>query len=433
MCRDCRASGRADPKSGAFRELAGKASSIHRSGRFGPFRLVCLAPGSVAQLVGIAPTLFVSSALTFDPMQRSTCSLVILALSAALGAQSFTIVNPQANATTEGSTRISFPWGQGASDMRYQQICSLSVIANATGLLKQIAHRRDNDTIVSSGNYTAWNPDLTLSVSTSPFSASEMSPVFANNHGADLKQVFSGTLKWPAEAKMAPGPTKFVYAIPFQQSFLYLGNNGDLCYDVQRLSSGPNNNSLFFMDAASGAVGSPSQRVSVIGTGCSNPAGNNDVYFYNGFVPGSNYARLLLYNAANNSPAWWSVGNVANPGLDLAFLGAPGCKLYHNNLIIVAGMTSNSATAYKGRWQQVLSIPNNPAFNGATFLSQFALINDQHIGNAANFSVSDAHSVTLGTFKVGAPAHTEAHASGLAPANAALVQHGYGMITEFTF
>lgn len=344
------------------------------------------------------------------------------------------VVNPPTAATVEGNSRISFPWGQGATDMRYQQICSLSTIPTATGLLKQIAHRRDNDAIVASGNYTAWNPALTLAVSTSPMPAAHMSPVFADNVGKDVKQVFSGSLKWPAQTKMPPGPTSFAYTIPFQSTFLYLSANGDITLDVQRLQSGANNNRLFFMDALAGSISSKPQQVTSLGAGCSNPTGKNTVLFYNNWIPGSNFARLLLYNAANNSPTFWSVGlNPQSPPLDLAVIGAPNCRLYHDNIVLVSGQTSNRPTPYTSRWEQRFRIPNDPRLAGASFYSQFVLMSDQHIGNAAQLSVSSGDKVVIGTWIKGEPAHTEAHASGLAPTMAGLVQHGYGMITEFTF
>ncbi|MCB9888872.1 MAG: hypothetical protein H6836_04795 [Planctomycetes bacterium] len=351
------------------------------------------------------------------------------AVSASLAAQT-TVVVPAANATVEGTSRISFPWGQGATDMRYQQTCVLG----SSGLLKQIAHRRDNDTVVASSNYTAWSPALTLSVSTSPLAAAHMSPVFANNVGADVKQVFSGTLNWPAENKNSPGPTAFVYTIPFQSTFLYVSANGDINFDVQRLAAGANTNSLFFMDAAALPITSKPQSTSSLGAGCSTPPGNNIQLFYGNWIPGANYARLLLYNAAASSPAYWSVGiGQQTPPIDLTVIGAPGCNLYHTNNVLVPGSTSNSTSPYGGRWDQVFQIPNDPKLGGQTFYSQFVLLNDVGIGNAANLSVSDGQALTLGTWVPGEPAHSEAHQSGLAPTMAGLVQQGYGMITEFTF
>lgn len=367
-------------------------------------------------------------------MKHLTTGLSLFFAAAGTVPAQFTLVNPASAATTEGTTRISFPYGQGQTDMRYQQILALSTTSTATGLIKQIAHRRDNDTLVASGAYAAWTPDLDVSLSTSPLAAAHMSPVFANNVGTDVKQVHSGVLNWPAQAKVPPGPTAFAYTIPVNPPFLYISINGDLTIDVQRKQSQANNNPLFLMDATSGAISNQPNTSSVIGAGCSTPAGNNAVLVYGNWIPGSNYARILLWKAANNSPAYWSIGT--QPQLipiDLTVIGAPGCRLYHNNLILIPGMTTAPVAPYIGRWEQVLQIPNDNNLANFTFYTQYALLNDQHIGNAIGLSVSDALSVTVGVFTPGVPAHSEAHASGLNPTTAGLVQQGYGMVTEIQY
>ena len=95
--------------------------------------------------------------------------------------------------------------------------------------------------------------------------------------------------------------------------------------------------------------------------------------------------------------------------------------------------TTSRATPYTGRWEQRFKIPNDARLAGSTFYSQFVLLNDQHIGNSARLSVSRAQQVVVGSWIPGFPAHSEAHASGIAPTNASLVQQGYGMVTEFSF
>lgn len=354
---------------------------------------------------------------------------------ASLAPSQFTVVNPPAAAAVEGAQHASYPFGAAWSGMRYQQICALSSVPMSAGLLKQIAFRRDNNSSVTSGNYSAWNPDLILSVSTAALAPAHMSRNFTANHGNDLAQVFSGTLSWPAQLKVAPGPTGFVYAIPFQTSFPYTNTLGDICYDIQRLASGPNGNTQFYMDAASEPITSQPQTVTTIGTGCSRPSGKNNVSFNDAWIPGSGSASVHLRNApALISPLYWSVGITPNPaGFDLGIIGAPGCKLYHDNQVLVPGFTGGGTVGYTGNWVATFALPNNPAYAGFSIYSQFVLLDDNYIGNSARLSVSDAHRLTAGTYVPGVPFHSEAHTAVPGMPTVVVVRQGHGMVTEFSF
>ena len=337
-------------------------------------------------------------------------------------------VNPPANATVEGGSRISFPFGQGNGDMRYQQVCALSTQSTAVGQIDRIAFRRDNDTIVNSANYNAWTVDMTVSVSTSPRTPLTMSLDFATNVGTDVMQVHTGPLNWPAENKVPPGPTGFVYTVPFSAPFLYLPTKGDICVDIGRQPNNPNTNPLFFMDAAATGGGSSSR---LLGAGC--PAGSNKVVVYDNWGPGST-ARILEYTSTSNIPSVLSLsstspiwGGLLLP-VDLAPVGAPGCNIYGDNQILVPGMLGAT-----GRWDFTFEIPNNPMFGGLQVRTQFINFLDTNAGNAVNLSVSDGNEVTLATPTPGVPPHSEAHASGVNSTRGALLQQGYGMVIEFNF
>jgi hypothetical protein len=338
-------------------------------------------------------------------------------------------VNPRANATVEGTTRISFPFASRAP-FRFQMICSMQ---GNPGRISQVAFRRDNDTAVASMDYTAFSVDLDLTVSSSPRTAATMSRQFAANVGADARVVHTGLVNWPAQQKMPPGPTAFAYAIPMPAPFLFLGST-DITLDLA-LKNNLNTNTSFFLDANSSALGSGFSSVK-LGDGCPLPA-NNLVLAYNNWFPGAQ-ARILLYEAASNVPSVMLFGNnttnfngIPLP-FDLAPLGAPGCMLYTNIIAMITGMTSTAAL-YKGRLEHWLEIPADPTLSGVPLSVQFMNFLDTNAGNPANISVSQGFRITIGTLVPGMPPQSEAHDSSLTSVTAILLQQGYGPIVEFTY
>jgi hypothetical protein len=359
----------------------------------------------------------------------AAAALAVLATEAQ--AQLRQIVNPANRATVEGVSRIGFPWG-GNSPLRYQQICGLSADPTAIGLMNRVAFRRDNDTAVTSGDYAAFNPDFQLSVSTSPRTTMTMSKTFATNIGTDVQVVHTGSLNWPAQVKVPPGPTAFAYTVPFTTPFLYVSTTGDILLDFA-VTSPNNTNTSFFADADSASGGSVSRQ---LGAGC--PAGVNLVSVFTNWGPGST-ARILQYSGAGNVPSVLSIGSTSPTyggvplPFDLAPLGAPGCMVYHDNLLQIQGTMSGTSGIYTGRWDFSFVIPNNPMLAGFPVRTQFINLGDTGANNPLNLSVSAGHEITIATPAAGRPPQSEAHASGLSATEGALLQQGYGMVTEFQF
>jgi hypothetical protein len=358
--------------------------------------------------------------------RRLSLTMVGLALASTVAFAQTKQVFPAGDTSTEGPSQFGPPFNtSGTTATRYQQICGTSAVASLNGAIKQLAWRRAN-TLPSAGNYAAWKPPVDLTLSTAARPAAKMSNVFAKNVGTDAKLFFSGVLNWPAENKLSPGPSPFSYTVPGSASFLYLSSRGDLLIDVV-VKTGTASPSTFFLDAHPDSISAPPPQFTSLGPAC--PSGKNINYPYSGFVPGS-YTRTLLYNAANNSAAVWSVG-LNKQTFDLGLAGAPGCFLYHDNLVLVFGKTSNSTAAYSGRWDQFFTIPDNAQLGGLTFLTQYVLLQDTVIGNALGWSVSDGRQITLGTFTPGRPYFMEISAASTAT-SATLVQTT-GFITELTF
>ncbi len=359
----------------------------------------------------------------------AAAALAVLATEA--HAQLRQIVSPSNAATVEGVSRLGFPWG-GNSALRYQQLYGLSADPTAVGLINQVAFRRDNDTAVTSGNYAAFSPNFQLSVSTSPRTTMTMSKTFAANIGTDVQVVHTGSLNWPAQVKAPPGPTPFAYAIPFTTPFLYVSPTGDILLDFA-VTSPNNTNTSFFSDASPSGGGSVSRQ---LGPGC--PSGVNLVSVFSNWGPGST-ARILQYDGAGNVPSVLSIGSTSPTyggvplPFDLAPLGAPGCRVYHDNLLQIQGTMSGTAGIYTGRWDFTFEIPNNPFLAGFQVRTQFINLADIGANNPMNLSVSAGHEITIATPAPGRPPHSEAHASGLTATVAALLQQGAGIVTEFQF
>lgn len=363
-------------------------------------------------------------------IRLSTASLLLAAtLANGVAAQRF-FYTPPGNGTVEAPSRFAGPFG-GTASQRFQQICGLSGDPTAIGQINQVAFRRDNDTVVASGDYVAFSPDFTLTVSTSPRTTLTMSRTFAANIGNDATQVHTGVLNFPAQPKMPPGPTPFAYSVPFSAPFPYASPNGDILLDFA-VTSANNSNTLFFCDAGASGAGSSAR---TLGAGC--PAGSNLVSVSSNWGPGST-GRILQYNAAGNVPSVLSFGSNANSWngiplpIDLAVIGAPGCMVYHDNLANLVGNTSGTAGQYNGRWDVWLELPNNPFLAGLQLRTQFFNLFDTGVMNPANLSVSAGHEITFATPTPGVPPQSEAH-GGATATTAALLQQGYGIVAEFRF
>ncbi|MHC4514955.1 MAG: hypothetical protein ACYTGW_06070 [Planctomycetota bacterium] len=357
---------------------------------------------------------------------HASLTVLALALTSAVAFAQTKKVFPAIDTTQEGPSQFCPPFsGNPTSASRYQQICGTSVVPTLSGAIKQIAWRRAN-TLASAGNYAAWSPPIDLSLSTSPRPAAKMSNVFANNVGADNKLFFSGVLNWPAAPKLNPGPSPFSYVVPGKSAFVYIATKGDLLIDIIR-KPGAASPSPFCMDAHPDSISAKPPVITTIGTSC--PSGKNINYPFGSFLPGA-YARTLLYNAAGNSATVFSIGTKEKK-FDLGLAGAPGCWLYHDNALLIFGKTNRTSGTYTGRWDQFFSVPDVPSLAGATFYTQYVLLQDTAIGNPLGWSVSAAKKIVVGTFTPGRPYFMEISAASTAT-TASLVQTT-GYITEFTY
>jgi hypothetical protein len=100
---------------------------------------------------------------------------------------------------------------------------------------------------------------------------------------------------------------------------------------------------------------------------------------------------LSVANAQNVAPiAVLLAGDTAfQPGIDLTFLGAPGCEAYSN----ILASASVPLTFPGGTGTFTLPIPNTPTLTGVSFTSQYAALT---LNNALNLATSNGAEWTLG-------------------------------------
>lgn len=161
-------------------------------------------------------------------------TLTSLALTAVFASSAFgaLLVAPGAWATTEGPTNNTFPFGSSA--VRYQQVFAASEFASVGGplIITAMRFRRDGTAGSPFTDNITW--DVTLS--TTGAAPDAMNLTFANNIGADVVTVFTGTQAFNASSTAGP-PRDFEAPIVFTNPFTYNPANGNLLWDVTRFST----------------------------------------------------------------------------------------------------------------------------------------------------------------------------------------------------
>jgi hypothetical protein len=152
-----------------------------------------------------------------------------------------TIVSPGADASVEGSSNNGYPFNLSffsQPSMRYQQVFNSSEFSAAGSpmLITGIAFRPDSGT---GDAFSSTLSSVRIDLSTTSVNASTLSPVFANNVGANDAVVFNGALSL-SSAYLGPvgGPKNFDIVITLTTPFLYNPANGSLLMDVRNFGGG---------------------------------------------------------------------------------------------------------------------------------------------------------------------------------------------------
>lgn len=87
--------------------------------------------------------------------------------------------------------------------------------------------------LFQSNSFGATIPNITITMSTTSMPVDGLSPVFANNTGADAETVYQGTLPiYSTQSPSDSGPPPFDVVINLQHPFLYDPSKGNLLLDI---------------------------------------------------------------------------------------------------------------------------------------------------------------------------------------------------------
>lgn len=163
-------------------------------------------------------------------------SLAALALSAA-AASAASVVAPNANTSTLGNGQSNSPLGneRASGGGRYQQVYDAGQFSSfgASESISQIAFRAKQPIFGTLINNSVTVSNVQIQLSTTSKSAAfadanYISNQFADNIGADVKTVYSGSLTLTTPSS---GTALFGYVINLQTPFSYTKGNGNLLLD----------------------------------------------------------------------------------------------------------------------------------------------------------------------------------------------------------
>lgn len=273
---------------------------------------------------------------------------------------------------------------------RLQIVLGESHLASAVGAsFRALRLRRDGSPFdLRSG---AALVTLTASAS-SQIDAERPSPTFALNHGGTPTTLFAGTLPLPAAPRLqdrnaARWLAPDCVTIPFSAPFPYAG--GTLCLQLDIVPVSGNASSWWPVDAErDGTPGIAVTRGQACGAVIADRPASVDV---RALRVGSTVRFSTL--GTPGSIAVLVLGSATVGPIDLAFLGAPGCKLHV--LPEVTATASTSAAIVPGRpgaASLAVMLPNESRLAGAELHTQWLIVDGSRLTttNALDITVSAA-------------------------------------------
>jgi hypothetical protein len=272
----------------------------------------------------------------------TTTSFAVLALAAGLAAQAG-VVSPRPFTTLPGSSLNTHPLGPTVAtspSMRYQGIHD--DMQGRAGLIKGLAFRLNEGT---TGVATTIVMEVRISTAAGP--AAVASSTFDLNHGADRVAAVpaSTPFNFGAFPPLAPGPTPFLYAVPFQTSFAFAGAGG-IAWEM--LIASRTNTASFSLDATSAG---PLHMVGVgFGSGCLATGRMAEATATSSYSPAMQMVTPAAADLTSSAPGVMVLGlDAANWGpLSLPF-DLPGttghasgtCRV-HNDFVLGIGLTATA-------------------------------------------------------------------------------------------
>jgi hypothetical protein len=297
------------------------------------------------------------------------CALVILTLSSGAFAQQSKVI-PAANAKTEGSQLMVYPFGY--TTPRVQQVWDGGAITSSVAFIDGINFRGNAPRSTAMPGRSIRN--LTMDFGATSVSPATLTTTFASNITASMTTVVSGTYNLPPQPVLATSPSPFDVRFSWKTPVMFSSTSGDhLLMDVT--IPGAPGKSSYFLDAEVSSGGNRNGVVKPFGTtgSFSRPQKVQMAADTQTLVPGGaldircgsftqNYVGNLLFSLSNQS---W--GAISLP-LNLGILGAPGNNLYVGMDITLPFNTSPMSLGFESRLKS--PIPSQPPFNGLTFYTQ---------------------------------------------------------------
>ncbi len=294
--------------------------------------------------------------------------LAVLLFPACLAAQSRLVI-PSGLASREGNSSAWVPAKYAPS--RVQFLYSAKAMGGSPLRIQSLSLRRDG---LRRELFLLHKWDLEIFMSNLPGDpVAGYSRLWAGNRGKDYTCVMKKTsITFPASPPPSKAPAPFSITMALDKPFPYSGKAFLLEFAAH---AGTFSAAVWYADAetASGWVGAPSGGArSYSGTGCPRDFFNYGTYPYIGYVwrhygfSRADRKDLPALDILGTSST--HLGGIPLP-LDLAPLGAKGCRLYTDPALVFPSRTD--ASSREGRVEFDLGvIPNDPALVGAVYFEQ---------------------------------------------------------------
>lgn len=329
-----------------------------------------------------------------------------LCLLAAPASAQLTGYVPAGNATVEGNSTFTYPFGRAVGGI--QVIVDGSVLAQTfTSMLLSVAFR-PNGVLIGGATSTGYSSAYKITCWNTNVLASGMTAVPATNAGtATPTVVFNGTINFPNVGVSTVLPEPFSVAIPFTTGFPITPQATNLLMQVESVGSATPV-TTWNVDAISISKTLITGTASKVGTACAY-LGQTLAMTYGSTqtasaIPGGSITYPL---AATSTAAWPTViailaGTNAAPGfpIDLSVVGMPGCML-NVDPIATQAILATGSTYPSVSWP----IPALPTLvGGAVYVQNLGL---NSLSSLTGAVTTDAYAVMIGNSGSAYPVTTQ--------------------------
>jgi len=334
-------------------------------------------------------------------MRSLSLALVSLGLAALAGAQTVTI--PPGFATKEGGSYF-YRLGNYRY-VRQQAIYGSQLMPKAPLSIKVLKIRRDGTQ--HNRTYDGYKGNAEIMMSNNPLEpAKGYCHLWAHNHGKDLQTVMSKkVIDWPTTTFPTAPPAPFNVVFTLDKPFTYTGKAFVVEFITSKTNSADPDWSYWYPDGestyVSGYYPTDGSRTT-IGTGCPTDftayttgsytpnIGARFQFHGNTRVTGKSLPCLLAVGVTDK--IWGSI----NLPFDLTGLGAPGCKVYNDIVIALAG-TSQSSSSSGQVWFEdgKMHYPYEQNLVGCDIYAQIYAADPSY--NALGLRLSHGNKLTIGS------------------------------------